>query len=99
MNTPPIDPGPCLLCKRPTMGGPRPMLLTVFIAAAPDGRYLNVPVHVACFIETVAGRVADVVLDAVRTGEVRAGVDAEGDLGRVVGDLLGSVIGQYARVG
>lgn len=100
MNIPP-DLGPCLFCRRATKGAPgAPELITLFVAATADNRFANVPVHVSCWIEVVAGRVQEAVIEAIQEGRLTRGIDTAGsDLHSVVGSILGEVLNRYTRGG
>jgi hypothetical protein len=63
----------CLLCRK---WGEE--MMPVMPAMVPQGsRVLTGVIHFGCLIDTIAGRTAEVVLDAIRSGNVSSGIELE----------------------
>lgn len=59
----------------------------------PTAPLVSAPIHMGCFMDTIAGRVSENVLEALDTGEPPATLEREGD-----GDLNDDLVRLAARL-
>lgn len=46
---------------------------------APTAQLVSAPIHLGCFMDTIAGRVSENVLEALESGEPATALEREGD--------------------
>jgi len=64
----------CILCEK--KGRPFDPF-SMMVIRGPGERLINVPIHLACLIQTIAGECAKGVRDYIRDGEISVGLDED----------------------